>query len=195
MVIVDVEATGLDHAKCSLLSIGAVYFEDPTIQFYQECRANDKALFVPESMELCGFTYEQAMDPKKQTQTQLVENFMKWLAPLPNKNFAGKNVHFDYYWIEREVVTNLPGYVVNPGVIELHTVYYMKLVELGMEVPVKPNGYNDLGFKKLIKFVGLGDIVITHNALEDAVLEAECLSRLLYGKSLFDRYKGYKVTI
>lgn len=193
MVIIDVEATGLDHARCSLLSIGALYFEEPSNTFYQECRANENSLIVDQALEVNGFTRDQATDPNKQTQTELVRNFLEWLKPLKNKTFAGKNVHFDYYWIEREVMQNLPDFNVNPGLVELHTVHYLRLLDAGKEIPLKESGFSDLGFKKMLTFVGLPDVVITHNALEDVTLEAECMSRLLYGRSIIKKYSEFSI--
>jgi len=38
MIVADIEATGLDPRKHSILSIGAVDFEHPERQFYGECR-------------------------------------------------------------------------------------------------------------------------------------------------------------
>jgi hypothetical protein len=66
-------------------------------------------------------------------------------------------------------------------------------------------GKSVMNLTKIIEFCGMKDerIRITegdiekqgkpHNALEDAKLEAECVSRILYGKSLFEEYKKFKI--
>lgn len=38
MIIVDVEASGTEHDKHSIVSIGAIDFDNPSNRFYQECR-------------------------------------------------------------------------------------------------------------------------------------------------------------
>ena len=43
MIVVDVETSGMDAYKHSLLSIGAVDFENPVERFYEECRIWDGA--------------------------------------------------------------------------------------------------------------------------------------------------------
>ena len=43
MIIIDVETTGLDPKKYSIVSIGAVDFKKPMRTFYEECRIWDGA--------------------------------------------------------------------------------------------------------------------------------------------------------
>ena len=56
MIVVDVETSGLDDEKNSLLSIGAVDFYNPKNQFYGECRVREGAEVNPEALEVNGFT-------------------------------------------------------------------------------------------------------------------------------------------
>lgn len=62
-----------------------------------------------------------------------------------------------------------------------------------------------MGLPEVLNFCGLQDNRIRlketevvkegkpHNALEDAKLEAECLSRILYGKKLFQEFSRFDI--
>ena len=58
MIIIDVETTGLDPERCSLVSIGAVDFSCPERQFYGECQAWDGAEVSADALAINGFTKE-----------------------------------------------------------------------------------------------------------------------------------------
>ena len=60
MIIVDVESTGIEPEKHSILSIGALDFDNPENQFYGECRAWDWAHIMDESLVVNGFSREEA---------------------------------------------------------------------------------------------------------------------------------------
>ena len=50
-----------------------------------------------------------------------------------------------------------------------------------------------MNLPNILKFCGILDNRNKHNALEDAKLTAECFSRLLNGKVLFNEYEKYPV--
>jgi inhibitor of KinA sporulation pathway (predicted exonuclease) len=54
-------------------------------------------------------------------------------------------------------------------------------------------GTSNMGLGNILKFCGILYERKIHNALEDAKLTAECLSRILYGKNLFEDYKNSKI--
>ena len=70
MIVIDIEMSGVNPEKHSILSIGAIDFENPDYQFYGECRAFEGAHFMDEALAVNGFTKEQALDPKKQTEAE-----------------------------------------------------------------------------------------------------------------------------
>jgi hypothetical protein len=87
----------------------------------------------------------------------------------------------------------------------LHTVAQEKYKEINGKYLLKENGNSDMNLKKVLEFCGIPDErkqeingKITekgkeHNALEDCKLEAECFSRLVFGKNLFSEYSKFKV--
>ena len=59
MLVVDVEASGTEAAKHSIVSIGALDFSNPSIRFYGECRIWEGAHVMPEALMVNGFSEEQ----------------------------------------------------------------------------------------------------------------------------------------
>jgi DNA polymerase III epsilon subunit-like protein len=56
MIVVDVEASGTNYEKHSIVSLGAVDFDNPENRFYGECHIWDGAHIMEEALEVCGFT-------------------------------------------------------------------------------------------------------------------------------------------
>ena len=65
MIVVDVETTGSIPYRHSIVSIGAVEFENPTNQFYEECRIFEGAEIEDIAMKVNGFSYDEINDPSK----------------------------------------------------------------------------------------------------------------------------------
>ena len=99
------EFSGLDPRKHSIVSIGAVDFENPSRQFYKECRIWHGAEIVPESLAICGFSEDEVKNPRKNTELVTTINFLEWMLPLDDRTFAGHNVFADRdFLIARQVV-------------------------------------------------------------------------------------------
>lgn len=67
MIVFDVETTGEDSRKHSIVSIGALEFSNPKNQFYEECRIWEGAEVQEIALKINGFTEENIRDPKKQS--------------------------------------------------------------------------------------------------------------------------------
>ena len=50
-----------------------------------------------------------------------------------------------------------------------------------------------MNLTEVLKFVGMQDNRIMHNALEDVKLTAECFYRIIYGKNLFAEFKEFQI--
>src|SRR5262249_43101104 len=95
MLVIDGEFSGLDFYKHSILSLGAIELEHPERQFYEECRAWDGAKIEDEALAVNGFTHEQATDPNKQTEADLIHHFIEFGGQANDQTFAGQNVGTD----------------------------------------------------------------------------------------------------
>ena len=117
MIVLDVESSGTEYHVHSILSLGAIELENPTNQFYEECHIWDGAHIMEEALEVNGFTQEEASDPKKKTEAELVRGFLAWANGVGEKTLAGQNVSFDRVFLKAAAhppliksLTSLPPY-------------------------------------------------------------------------------------
>lgn len=193
MIVVDVEASGTEAHKHSIVSVGALDFANPTNRFYEECRIWDGAHVMDGALAVNGFTMEQITDAKKQSEADLVHAFMHWSKDLPEKTLAGQNVSFDRdflkYASERAGHTEWPFAY---RTIDTHTLCYMHMVNRGMQPPVAHNR-SALDLDAVLNYCGIPAEPEPHNALTGALSHAEVISRLLYGRKLLPEFDQYQI--
>lgn len=66
------------------------------------------------------------------------------------------------------------------------------MIQNGEAVP-EDDGYSGLNSDFIFKYVGITEERGEHDALEDAKLTAEAISRLAYGKQLLEEYKQFPI--
>jgi DNA polymerase III epsilon subunit-like protein len=192
MIIADIEATGLDFHKHSLLSIGAVELEHPEHQFYGECRMWDGAGIMSEAIAMNGFTGEECRDPEKESLSDLMISFTHWVEQCDEKTLGGQNVSFDRDFLNDSFSRAGLSWHFSFRTLDLHTMAYMDAIKRGLPVPHK-NDRSDLSLDTILKYVGLPEEPKPHIGLNGAKYEAECFSRLLYGKNLLPEFAKYPV--
>ncbi|HEY4508243.1 MAG TPA: 3'-5' exonuclease [Candidatus Paceibacterota bacterium] len=193
MIVVDVETTGVDAKRCSLLSVGALDFDNPTNQFYLECCAFDGVHVEKEALVISGFTEEEARDPKKKTDREVAEQFLLWMKTCTEWTLAGQNPSFDRNFLEETAHRYHINWPLAHRTIDLHTVAYTEFLRIGKAIPLK-NNHSALNLDRILEHVGLPTRAKKHNALEDTKLEAEAFSRLLHRRNLLLEYKGFSLT-
>lgn len=194
MIILDIEASGVDEIKHSILSIGALDFDHPENQFYEECRAWDGAHIDDEALAVNGFTRDQAVDPNKQTDEDLIKHFIEWSKGVSDRTFAGQNPSFDRDFLHRAADRYHLEWPFAFRTIDLHSVCYTHMVKRGIVPPVAENR-SDLNSDKIMQYVGIPAESEPHNALNGAKIVAEALSRLLYNRNLLPEYKDFPVIL
>ncbi len=206
MIIVDIETTGVNFWENGIVSIGALYFYNPEIQFYEECRIDEEDIITEEALKINGFSREEITDKKKQSQKELVRNFLEWLEKQETKMLAGHNVgFFDLNFIK----TKAKKYDINIKTgyksLDLCSVAQARHFQINGKFLLDDHKENGMNLPKVLNFCGMRDERIeikdgklinqgkSHNALEDCKLEAECFSRLLSGKELFEKYSKFPI--
>ncbi len=192
MIIVDVESSGVDPNKDSLVSVGAIDFDNPKNRFYEECRIWAGANIDKESLAVTGMTREQITDPKKQTDREVVEKFLKWIEACKEHTLAGQNPSFDRDFLMYTAYRYHINWPLAHRTIDLHSIAYYHMIKRGIEIPIE-NKHSKVNLTSIIKYVGIDMVRGVHNALEDTLLEAECLSRLMYDKNLLPEYKTFSI--
>ena len=192
MIVVDIETSGTSPYKHSILSIGAVDFSNPERQFYQECQIEKDKEYTEEALNVNGFKKEELTDPKKKTLESVLNEFMKWIEPVADKTIGGHNVNFDAGFLNYSFKRYNINFSFGHRVIDTHSLVYASILSRGLNVPIK-NDKTDINSDYVFNYVGLPAEPKPHNALNGAKMEAEALSRLIFGRKLLKDYTDYEV--
>lgn len=195
MIVLDVEASGTDYKKHSIVSLGALDLANPTNRLYEECRIWDGAHVMDEALAVNGFTKEEITDPKKQSEADLVHRFLLWSEGVAERTLGAQNVSFDRDFLkaaaERAGHTNWPF---SYRTVDVHSVAYMHMLDRGIQPPVdKVKKHSALDLDATLKYCGIPAEPTPHNALTGALSHAEVLSRLLYGRKLLPEFEQYEI--
>ncbi|MFH1307695.1 MAG: 3'-5' exonuclease [archaeon] len=195
MIVVDIETSGMDFVKCGIWQIGAVDLETME-EFLEEGRIDDDEQIISEGkrtvFEVTGKTEKELKDKLKQSQKQLITNFLKWVEKRQSNNFICQNPQFDHAFISvkaRKYGLKIPFHY---RAFDLHSIANIKYFQIHNKF-LEKEGKSDMGLRNILSFVGMRDERGIHNALEDSKLTAECFSRLVHGKSLLKEYKKYPI--
>lgn len=190
MIVVDVETSGLDPQKHSIVSIGAVDFALPTCLFYQECRIFEGAMISEEALSVNGFTVEQITDPSKPSLEETIRAFYAWTDSCVDRTIAGENPTFDRNFLHAAAQRYGLRLIFGHRSIDLHTLAYTHHQRRGLTLPLR-DARTDLNLDKILVYVGLPEEPKPHHALTGAKMEAEAFHRFIYGESLFPEFKQY----
>ncbi len=193
MIVIDIETSGLEPERNSILSIGAVEFENPSNQFYEECRLRDGAEASPEALAVNGFTMAQINDKTKKSLDEMLHDFKVWTDGVEDRTPAGHNISaFDLAFIRH--YSRLYGIGLHFGhrSVDTHGLVYGGHLSRGIKPPLK-NNRSDINSDGVMRYVGLPDEPRPHNGLTGAKMEAEAISRLLKGKPLLREYEAFPV--
>lgn len=190
MIVVDTELSGLDPAKDSILSIGAVELENPANTFYGECRVWDGAHVHDEALAVNGFTREQAYDPNKPSEAQLIASFIEWAEKANDITLAGQAPSSDYAFLKGAAARAHINWPFAHRTLDSHSICYAHMTLKGMVVPMK-NKHSDLNLEKVAAYSGIPPEPLPHNALNGAKTCAEAIYRMLYNKPLLPEYQNY----
>jgi DNA polymerase III epsilon subunit-like protein len=192
MIILDIEATGTNAAKHSILSIGAIDFDRSSRRFYGECQMWDGAHIMDGSLEVNGFSEAEARNPQKMTEAELVTQFMEWTQECADRTLVGQNVSFDRAYVvaacERaHLACDLPY-----RTLDTHTMCFMHMVKAGVVPTIDPqHRHTNLNLNMVLNYCGVPSEPRPHNALTGAMCHGEVASRLLYGQGLLPEFSQY----
>jgi DNA polymerase III epsilon subunit-like protein len=192
MIVLDIETSGIEPTKNSILSIGALDFYNPTNQFYAECRVWQGAHITDEALKINGFTLQQIMDKNKPTEVEITEEFFKWILQCPEHTTAGQNPSFDTGFLKASAERHHLSYPLVKRTIDLHSICYFHALRRGIKPPTE-KGRSALNSDVISQYVGLPIEPHPHKALNGAKQAAECFSRLIHDRYLFDEFMAYSV--
>ena len=194
MLIIDIEASGTNYQKHSIVSLGAIDFSNPSRQFYLECKIWEGSHIMDEALAVNGFTKEQIIDSSKLTEAELVWQFMEWSEELSDRTLAGQNVSFDRDMLRAASERAGLNWTLPYRTIDTHTMCYMHMVKRGILPPVDPeHKRSSLNLDVIMNYCGIDNEPKPHNALTGAKSHAEVISRLLYDKPLLPEFTQFKI--
>ncbi len=193
MIVVDVEASGTEAHKHSIVSVGALDLANPQNRFYEECRVWDGAHIMDGALAVNGFSRAQITDRNKQPESELIHSFLRWSESVEERTLAGQNVSFDRdflkYASERAGHTEWPFAY---RTIDTHTLCYMHMIERGLRPPVS-HRRSALNLDAVLNYCGIPEEPTPHNALTGALSHAEVIARLLYGRALLPEFREFAI--
>ncbi len=194
MIVLDVEATGLSPLNDSILSIGALDLDDPTNQFYEECRIWDGAHVNDDALAINGFSREEITDTNKQTEGELVAAFIAWATDRPkNRILAAQNVSFDLEFIQEACKRAGLECPFGKRTIDTHTLVWMHMTERGITPPLNESLHSDINLDGALKYCGLPPEQKPHNALTGALCHAEVIARVAYNKNILPVFSTFPI--
>lgn len=194
MIVIDVEASGTNYEKHSMVSLGAIDFDHPENRKYWECRVWDGAHHMDEALAVCGFSVEQITDPSKMPEGEMVRQFLEWSQHMGDRTLAGQNPSFDRDFLKAACEREGLSWDLAHRTIDTHTLCYMHMVRRGLTPPIDPEHRRSaLNLDAVLNYCGIPEEPEPHNALTGALSHAEVISRLLYDKKLLPEFSQYEI--
>ncbi len=187
MIVVDVETTGLDPSRHSIVAIGAVDFSHPENQFYRECRIFTGAQVQEAALARNGFTVEGITDESKPTLESVSAEFIQWCQQIPERTLAGHNTAFDRNFLQSSADRYNLAWRFGTRVLDLHSFGWMHMTGHG-HTPPNRGGHSGLSADAIFQYTGLPAEPLPHHGLMGAKMEAEAFCRLMHGHTLLREF-------
>ncbi len=193
MIAVDIEASSADVRAGSIVSLGAVDTDDPTDQFYDECRIWDGAEVTDEALAVNGFTREELADPQKKSEAELLEGFIAWVfTKQRNHTLIAQNVSFDRDYLKAACKRVGKEFPFADRTIDIHSITWIHMTHRSLTPPVE-NNRSALNLDASLKYCGIPEEPKPHNALTGALCHAEVFSRIAYTKNILPEFAALPI--
>lgn len=194
MIVIDIEASGTNYEKHSIVSLGALDFDNPENRFYRECKIWEGAHIDEGALAVNGFTEAEITDENKMSEGELTRQFLEWSQHMGDRTLAGQNVSFDRDFLKVACEREGIAWELAHRTIDTHTLCYMHMVTHGLVPPIDAEHKRSaLNLDTVLNYCGIEDEPEPHNALTGALSHAEVISRLLYGKKLLPEFEQYPI--
>jgi len=194
MLVLDIEASGLNYDKHSIVSLGALDLANPENRFYKECRIWTGADFMEDALEVCGFSEAEIKDESKMSEAELVTQFIEWSEHIANRTLAGQNVSFDRDMLKAAIQRAGMNWTLAHRTIDTHSLCWMHMIKAGLNPPLdEQHKRSDLNLDSVMNYCGIPDEPQPHNALTGAMSHAEVISRLLYDQKLLPEFEQFEI--
>jgi DNA polymerase III epsilon subunit-like protein len=194
MIVLDVESTSLNPVTGSMLSLGALDLDEPTNQFYDECRIWDGAHVTDEALAINGFSKEEIIDSAKKSEAELVAAFIAWATDRPkNRILAAQNVSFDLEYVQEACKRAGIECPFGKRTIDTHTLVWLHMTERGITPPLNDNKHSAINLDFALDYCGVPGEPKPHNALTGAYCHAEVISRIAYNRNALPDFSTFPI--
>jgi DNA polymerase III epsilon subunit-like protein len=202
-IVMDLEMSGLNMTKCGIWQIGAIDLNTME-EFLEEGRIDEEDIVEKEALVVIGKTEEELRDKNKRSQKELLEKFFDWINERQTRTFLCQNPQFDVAWLGIRTQKYGLKKPYNYRTFDLHTIAQIAHLNIFGNFLFESRG-SKMSLGKIIDISGMKDERIQvisgevekegkpHNALSDCKLTAECFSRIVYGKNLFDEFAEFDI--
>ncbi len=192
MIVVDIETSGIEPTRHSILSIGAVDFNDISREFNMDCRVFDGAHIDQDALDYNGFIKEQITNPSKPSEGEIVKLFLDWAKESSDHTLAGQNPSFDLDFLKAAAHRAKLDISIPKRTVDLHSVCLTHMI-LNKVIPPIKNNRSDLDSDTIMQYVGISPEPRPHVAINGARIETEAFARLFYNKNILPEYKDFKI--
>lgn len=194
MLVIDVEGSGTEYHKHSIVSIGAFDLKNPEDRFYRECRVWEGAHIMEGALEVNGFTEAEITDSSKPSEAEVVREFLEWSQHLADRTLLGQNVSYDRDMLRAAADRADLSWDLAHRTIDTHSLCVMHMITHGVQPPIDPQHRRSaLNLDAVLTYCGIPEEPTPHNALTGALCHGEVASRLLYGKKLLPEFEQYDI--
>jgi DNA polymerase III epsilon subunit-like protein len=193
MIVLDIEATGTDADKHSIVSIGAIDLDRPEQIFNESCRIWEGAHVDPDALTYTGLTHEQITNPQLPTDEAIVRKFFAWVDEREDRTIAGQNPMYDLSYLKATAKRYGINNTLAHRSLDQHSIVYYHMIKRGLIPPVSHH-HSGINSDFIMEYVGIPPEPKPHSlAINGATWEAEALSRLLYDKPLLAQFEKYPI--
>ena len=192
MLIIDIEGSGTNYQKHSIVSLGAVDFNHPERRFYAECQIWLGAHIMDEALVVNGFTRVQITDTTKLSEAELVTQFLEWTQECDDCTLTGQNVSYDRELLRAAVERAGLNFTLPYRTLDTHTMCFMHMTKRGVTPSIDAqHKRTNLNLDAVMNYCGIPDEPDPHNAFTGALSHAEVTSRLLYNQPLLPEFAHF----
>ncbi|MES2214173.1 MAG: exonuclease domain-containing protein [Patescibacteria group bacterium] len=193
MIILDVETTGIDPLRHSLVAIAALDFDDPEERFFEECKIWEGAEIDEKALIINGLSPEELVYDEKKTEADIVQNFIDWVCTRRDTTIGGQNPFFDVSFINAAAERAGKTSPLHHRTVDMHTLAWAHMQKRGLVPPVNDKKHSDLGSDAIMTYVGLPPEPKPHVGLNSPVWECEAIHRLLFNKTKLEEFEKYPI--
>lgn len=193
MIVLDVESSGLSPRHHSIVSLGALDLDDPTNQFYDECRVWQGGEIEDEALAINGFSREEVTDTARKSEAELITAFVAWACDRPlNRMLAAQNPSFDLEFVQAACERAGIDCPFGKRTLDVHTLVWLHMISHNVPPPeAKHRSAINLDFA--LRYCGIPEEPKPHNALTGALCHAEVISRIAYTKKTLPEFTNFDI--